>query len=139
MGKHDMIDSISSLPKNLTFADLRHQHGTGRSFLVSDRGYEKKYFYRHGVQTEAGDILESLWIQAMNDLIDRSDERDLHNDLIEWVKEEVAWCHTKKEVELYALQLHSSRIFDNPKWCDYAAFNAKYRPSVLSFSTQVVQ
>ena len=30
-----------------------------------------------------------------------------------------------------ALELHAARIFDNIEWCDYTAFNEKYRPEVL--------
>ena len=36
-----------------------------------------------------------------------------------------------KEAKQMALELHAARIFDSVEWCDYTAFNEKYRPEVL--------
>lgn len=129
--KYERIDSYSALPENLTFEDLRFQHGTGQAILLSDRGYEKKYGYRNGVQTAVGDILESVWVDAMNALIDRSRERELFNQLLSWNKENICWLKSNSEAEIYTLECHSSRIFDDPQWVDYLAFNMKHRPHVL--------
>lgn len=37
----------------------------------------------------------------------------------------------KSDLEQYTLECFSSRIFDNPKWVYYIAFNEKYRPEIL--------
>lgn len=58
------IDSRSGLPKDIDYELLRFQTHTGRAFLLSDRGFEKKYGYRHGVETPVGDIEESNGLQG---------------------------------------------------------------------------
>ena len=40
----------------LTFSDLRAHYGTGRAYLISQKGREKKYGYRKGIQTDIGDL-----------------------------------------------------------------------------------
>lgn len=121
-------DTLKKNRNELTFADLRFHFGTGRSFIKSGSGRDAVYGYRHGVMTDVGDIEESEWIELMMDLIKRSGEEGIQEQLRHWAKEHCAWLHSKKEVELYALELHSSRIFDNPQWVDYELFNHEYRP-----------
>ena len=128
--KYERIDFISSLSKNLSFNDLRFQHGTGQAILLSGRGYDKKYGYRSGIQTEVGDIREDVWCQAMHELIERSGEKALYENLLEWVTENTHWIKTKHEAEQEALQLHSYRIFDNSEWVGYISFNKRYRPEI---------
>ena len=36
-----------------------------------------------------------------------------------------------------ALQLHISRIFDNPRWVNFIPFNREYRPEVLEHASLV--
>ena len=36
-----------------------------------------------------------------------------------------------------ALQLHISRIFDNPRWVNFIPFNREYRPEVLEHANLV--
>lgn len=117
---------LKKAPSELTFSDLRHHFGTGRAFIKSGSGRDAVYGYRCGVMTDIGDIEESEWMQLMMDLIKRSGEEDLQMQLRQWAKDRCAWLHTKKEIELYALELHSSRIFDNPKWVDFELFNTVY-------------
>ena len=121
-------DTLKKSRNDLTFADLRFHFGTGRAFIKSGSGRDAVYGYRNGVMTDVGDIEESEWAQLMMDLIKRSGEEGLQAQLRLWAKEHCAWLHTKKEVEMHALELHSSRIFDNPKWVDYELFNREYRP-----------
>ncbi|MFR9200129.1 MAG: hypothetical protein ACLVML_04820 [Candidatus Gastranaerophilaceae bacterium] len=115
----------------LTFSDLRAHYGTGRAYLISQKGREKKYGYRKGIQTDIGDLEVSEWKRLVRELIERSGEQELQEQLVEWAKVHCMWLHTKEEVELYALKLHASRIFDNKKWAGYLAFNQAYRPEIL--------
>jgi len=115
----------------LTFADLRYQFGTGRSFLISGTGRDKKFGYRNGVMTAVGDIEISKWKELMQAVILRFGEEELHTQLCEWEMENTPWPHTKAETLEYALELHSARIFDDPQWVDFIPFNRKYRPEVL--------
>lgn len=55
------IDSRAGLPDRLTYEMIRFSTHTGRAYLLSDRGYEKKYGYRNGISTPIGDIEEVLW------------------------------------------------------------------------------
>ena len=50
--------------------------------------------------------------------------------LLEWEKL-YGFSRDSKEAKQMALELHAARIFDNIEWCDYTAFNEKYRPEVL--------
>ena len=113
-----------------TFDDLRFHYSTGRVFTISGSGRNAKKEYRHGVQCNLGNIEESKWCFLMDELIDRSDERELHNQLLEWI-EENPWHMAQKELDLEAFRLHSMRMFDCELWADFLPFNYRYRPNAL--------
>ena len=118
--------------KNLpTFDDLRMHFRTGRSYVISGTGRDRKYGYRHGVMCNLGDLEESDWLQQMKDLIHRSGEDELHEQLLQWCRENNFAKETEKDLRLRAIELHASRIFDNERWVDYIAFNRRYRPEVI--------
>jgi hypothetical protein len=48
--------------------------------------------------------------------------------LLAWVEADTPWLHTKKERELYALELHSARIFELPEWVAKQEFEENYMP-----------
>lgn len=124
------FSEIESIKDSLTFEKVRDLYGTGRSnTFTTVQG--KVTLYRHGVMTEIGDIEESVWMQIVESLIEKSQEVELYNNLLEWVREKIKWHESETERKKYALRLHASRIFDNPEWVDYKAFNAKYRPGVI--------
>ena len=132
MSYRDAIDSHAALPNELDYKTLRAQFYTGRSVLLNDRGYEKKYGYRHGVQTPIGDIEVNVWCEAMKELIEKNGDTDLYDKLFDWYKGDPVCGKTKREQELYVLNVFSNNIFDNPKWVDYIPFNEKYRPEILA-------
>lgn len=70
-----------------------------------------------------------MWFEAMLQLIERSGEQELFEQLLDWVTEHIPYLHTKKERHNEAVILMSYRMFDEPKWVDYVEFNRKYRPS----------
>lgn len=114
-----------------TFEDLRMHYHTGRSYLISGTGRDRKYGYRHGVKCNLGDLEESDWIQKVKELIQRSGEEQLYEQLLEWSREHNFAKESEKELRIRALELHAYRIFDNEGWVDYLAFNRKYRPEVI--------
>lgn len=120
-------DTLKKDTADFTFEDLRAHFGTGRSYIKSGSGRDAVYGYRSGIMTNIGDIEENEWAQLMVDLIIRSGETALQEQLRLWAKEHCAWLHTKKEVERYALEIHATRLFDNPQWADYELFNREYR------------
>lgn len=125
------IDSRAGLPDRLTYEMIRFSTHTGRAFLLSDRGYEKKYGYRNGISTPIGDIEEELWSSLMKELIAQNDETDLYNQLLEWYRDDPVAGSSKKEREQYVLECFSFRIFDCTDWVDYVPFNQKNRPLLL--------
>ena len=122
MVKYQTVRAADLDVKKLTFEDLRYLHGTGRSYVISGTGHDRKTGYRTGVQTNVGDIEVSEWKELMKELIHRSGEDHLYRKLFQWVSQTTPWLHTKQEYELQALELHSARIFENPNWADYEAF-----------------
>jgi len=123
----DQTFTLKKPREDLTFADLRAHFSTGRAYIKSGTGRDRVYGYRHGIMTDLGDIEESEWADLLMELIIRSGELHLHEQLKRWAKEHCAWLHTKQEVEQYTLKLHSARIFENPKWVAYELFNRAYR------------
>lgn len=130
-----IIDSVSAVPsrEQLTHENLCAHFGTGRSIHLSGSGRDKKFSYRTGIQTDLGDIRDDVWRQLVQELIVRSHEEDLFNKLLEWENEHTCWLRTKAELEQYASELYSARIFDNPEWVDYEAFSqySGYQPNSL--------
>ena len=115
---------------DLSFSDLRVHFFTDVSVRRLGDQRSKSSGYRNGVMTGLGDLEFPVWETLVRDLIHRAGEDELLNSLIAWL-EGTPWLHTKRDKELYALELHAARIFDNPNWVDYAAFNRKYRPNKL--------
>lgn len=114
-----------------TFDDLRMHFRTGRSYVISGTGRDRKYGYRNGVMCNLGDLKESDWLQQMKDLIHRSGEDQLYDQLLQWCREHNFGKETEKELQLRAIELHAYRIFDNERWVDYLAFIRRYRPEVI--------
>ena len=125
-----LINGVEYLVSDLSFSDLRVHYFTGVSVRRLGDQHSKSSGYRNGVMTGIGDLEFPVWETLVRDLIHRSGEDELLNSLIVWL-EGAPWLRTKREVELYALELHADRIFDNPDWVDYVTFNRKYRPGIL--------
>lgn len=69
MVKYQTVRAADLDVKKLTFEDLRYLHGTGRSYVISGTGHDRKTGYRTGVQTNVGDIEVSEWKELMKELI----------------------------------------------------------------------
>ena len=126
-----LINSLTGIPQDASYEDLRFGHYTGQAILLSGSGRDKKYTYRHGVSTKLGDIEETVWYEAMNRLIERSGELELLQSMTEWVADNTPWLRTDKERHKEAVILMSYRVFDDPKWMGYEEFNRRYRPDYL--------
>lgn len=134
---YEQIDNEKQLEgKELTYETLRYRVGTFRYQTVGrDRLGYKKYAYRHGVETVVGDIERSLWQKLIYRLIEQHNEMALFNHLKVWYAKGAYYLHHKAELEQNTLESFSHRIFDNPEWVDYIAFNEKYRPEILQNQT----
>lgn len=134
------IDNISQVPEeNITHENLRYMHGTGIAIsLGRDRMGEKKYKYRHGVQTELGDIEDSVWMALVKKLIEKENGQKLYEQLLEWTKAENTVVNREEEdIVMSALSSYVSRINENKVWWDYIRFNAKYYPEKLEDPTLI--
>lgn len=115
----------------LSFEDLACK---SHSFRVKTEGsgHNKVVIPRRGIICKLGDLTEEEWVEKIEWLITEADEWTLQHQLVEWVK---GWpwinAKDKEAVRMEALELHSSRIFDNELWVDFVKFNHKYRPEVL--------
>ena len=118
------INDLSEIDlANVPLSQLQHRGGTYHCAKKRERG-------RIGVQTDLGDILESVWREAVERVALRDYESWLVDALEEW-STKLAFIASRGEARKYALELYSSGIFDNKQWVDYIAFNRKYRPDVV--------
>lgn len=115
----------------LTCEDLRVHYQTLHNVHISGTRRNRVTEDRTGMKTNIGDIEISAWMDLIRGLITRLGETDLQEQLQRWVKENCAWLHTQEAVEQYALELHATRIFDDPMWIGYIGFNRQYRPEAL--------
>lgn len=126
----ERIDSAAGLvPAALTFSNLCWRYGTGVDTSTGKGGY-KKVSYRFGVMTELGDMEINVWIHLLERLIEESGEQWLLDALLWWEKEHNYAKASAARLRESALQLHSSRIFDNPEWVCFLPFNKQFRPAV---------
>ena len=122
------------VPQGLSYEDIRLMYHTGK--FIRDYGSQDKKAgrYRIGVMTKIGDIEEKVWIQYVEELIRRFGEEALFKQLKSWYKETTPWLKDEKDLHRYSLECFVVRIFDNPDWVDYEAFNRHHRPEVLKKS-----
>lgn len=127
----ERIDSASGIDSSaLTFENLRWSGESGVD-TSTGKGAYKKVSYRTGVMTKLGDIEIKVWMQLMEQLIERSGEQWLLDALFQWEKEHSYAKTSAAKLRESALELHSAWIFDNPAWVCYLPFNKQYRPAVL--------
>ena len=120
------------LPENVTYDDIRLMYHTGK--FIRDYGSQDKKAgkYRIGVMTKLGDIEEKDWIRYAEELVRRNSEEDLFKQLKSWYRQTTPWLRDEKDLHRYTLECFVARIFDNPNWVDYEAFNRRHRPDLLT-------
>lgn len=120
------------LPENVTYDDIRLMYHTGK--FIRDYGSQDKKAgkYRIGVMTKLGDIEEKDWIRYAEELVRRNNEEALFKQLKSWYRQTTPWLRDEKDLHRYTLECFVARIFDNPKWVDYEAFNKCYRSDLLT-------
>ena len=123
-----------NVPQGLSYEDIRLMYHTGK--FIRDYGSQDKKAgrYRTGVMTKIGDIEQQDWIRYAEELIRRNNDETLFKQLKSWYRETTAWLRDEKDLHRYSLECFVARIYDNPDWVDYAAFNERYRPEVLQQS-----
>lgn len=131
------IDNINNVDRSMvTHESLTPHYGTGQAIRLPDRHFEKRYKYRNGVQTDIGDIEESVWIELAKWLVEKEHAEEHFAHILEW-KKEFNYVEAKTPAQLYkeALECFIRRLPDSKSWWDYIRFNARYRPSLLDDPT----
>ena len=123
MSVHAMVSASQFDPSKLSFRDLACQYGTGIVIRVEGSGRGKSVVYRHGIQTEIGDFEIHDWMGLVQTLIHRAGEDEIQARLMIWDQENIQWLKSDLERQTYALDLHASRMFENPQWAGYDTFN----------------
>ena len=123
---------VTAMQNEVTFVDLRLHFQTGRAYIISGQGRNRVYGYRSGVWCNLGDVDSADWVRMVKNVISREGEQQLHQQLLQYLKDHNYAKETKSELEFNALQLHAARIFDNEAWVDFLRFNRKYRPDVAA-------
>lgn len=129
-----MVENID--PSTITFENLRLRYRGGKSSSKGS-GRNKEHYYIHYAVTDVGDIEMDRWCQLAKELIARHHEEGLQSQLLEWDTEHNYTNANAKALEEESLELHLSRIFDDPLWVCFVPFNQRYRPEVLE-STPLV-
>lgn len=68
------MDKLKKAEEDLTLEDIRIHYYTGQSIFISGEGRNKVFCYRHGVETNVGNIQLDEWIRIARQLIDRYGE-----------------------------------------------------------------
>lgn len=114
----------------LRLNDIRWLVSTGQG-IPAGQGTNRKTSYRQGVLTPIGDVRQDVWYELTEALIRRDGELQLLEALVEWLSAHNYTGSASKQIRYHAMELHSDRMFDNPKWVDYIPFNRLYRPELL--------
>ena len=120
------------LPENITYEDIRLLYHTGKFVRDYSSQDKKAGKYRIGVMTKLGDIEEKDWIRYAEELVRRNNEEALFKQLKNWYRQTTPWLRDEKDLHRYSLECFVARIFDNPNWVDYEAFNRRHRPDLLT-------
>lgn len=120
------------LPENITYEDIRLMYHTGKFIRDYSSQDKKAGKYRIGVMTKLGDIEEKDWIRYAEELVRRNNEETLFKQLKSWYRQTTPWLRDEKDLHRYTLECFVARIYDNPNWVDFVAFNERYRPELLT-------
>ena len=122
------------VPQGISYEDIRLMYHTGKFVRDYSSQDKKAGKYRIGVMTKLGDIEEKDWIRYAEELIRRNNEEALFKQLKSWYRQTTPWLRDEKDLHRYTLECFVARIFDNPGWVDFVAFNERYRPEALQQS-----
>ena len=122
------------VPQGISYEDIRLMYHTGKFVRDYSSQDKKAGKYRIGVMTKLGDIEEKDWIRYAEELVRRNNEETLFKQLKSWYRQTTPWLRDEKNLHRYTLECFVARIFDNPNWVDFVAFNERYRPEVLKKS-----
>lgn len=115
--------------------DLRCLYKIGRSnrkVEVSSSKDKVIYTYENSIVTNLGNYKEKEWeslvLQQAMELL----EVDIFEELKKYSFNNLAWINTDEEAHKYALQLYSSRIWENEKWVGYEVFKQMINKDVVA-------
>lgn len=128
--------SVGKDISSITFEDICWQYGVFRC-NSSGAGRNKQYYPWRAAKTKLGEIEIHEWCKLAEAVIEREQEESLLKALIQWCSKRNHESASAADIRIEALQLHTSRIFDNPMWVGYISFNKEYRPEILENARMV--
>ena len=138
--KREKIDTITQIDSTqITVENLRYMYGTGQELVSKNSQGNKVSRYRIGVETALGDIEVSLWMELVQKLIEKENDQEIFEQLLEWETDNNhIESNTKNDILRGALQSYTYRIYDKKGWWDYVRFNMKYRPEILENDAELM-
>ena len=108
------IDNVAQIDKSLiSHENIRYMHDTGVAINHEDskRTGEKRYKYRHGIQTKLGDIEVSVWKELVYMLIKQQGDEEFYKQILEYETEHNRFNVVDKEdIEKEALRSYAMRL-----------------------------
>lgn len=125
--KRICIDRLEEIDlETLKAEDLKWQFGTGQA-ISSGSGRDKRYSYRHGVQTPIGDIELSVWIRAAEYIV----ERDGLQEEVKHMTPYMLYLQDRQDIYTHTLDACLSRLYCDIRWTCFIEYNEKYHPELL--------
>ena len=83
--KREKIDTITQIDSTqITVENLRYMYGTGQEIASKNSQGYKVSQYRNGVETALGDIEVSLGMELVQKLIEKENDQEIFEQLLEW-------------------------------------------------------
>lgn len=110
--------------------DLVRHYGTGIA-ITHGTGRQKTHSYRNGIQTDIGDLELSVWIAAVEYVIQRDGLEEELSHLMEFENCNGKDRSQKSSAKQDCLCACISGLYKNPEWAAFVAYNRRYHPEVL--------
>ena len=134
-------DSIEDVFKEHPLSTLRYDDimyrfssGIGQdTYAVGSNGkkYVSKRMYRHGVQTNVGDMKKDVWAAIAKQIIDMNNDSWLLDCMVEWYSKTLPGKLKQNEAYFKGLNTITRGLHNDMSWVDDVPFNAEYRSSEL--------
>lgn len=103
--------------------DFRKTYEKHSTHSYKDKNDKKISYSISQVITSSGVYEKDKWIILVNKKIEEKGEAHIFNMLVDYALKECAWISEVEEAKRYALNLYSSRIWEDPVWVGYEEFN----------------
>lgn len=110
------------MDKEKEFSDHRIKLKFFVSEVIRNNGTKVGEKSRTEFEVKKGIIEENKWYEQAMELIQKYNEVHILEALKIYCKKHCAWLQSDDELYKYCVELHVSRIFENPEWLGYEEF-----------------